>query len=1163
MAILTVKNNTCKAPKSLLISFLVLASLAAVQPGAVSAAPTEQTGKIVFGVIGDYGLASQSEADVANLVKGWNPDFIVTVGDNNYPNGAASTIDQNIGQYYHDYIFPYRGSFGSSATYKKFFPVLGNHDWDSNAAQPYFNYFSFYNRIGYYDFIKGPVHFFMLDSDPGEPDGTSSTSEQAKWLKRELAASSSDFNIVVLHHAPYSSGKHGSTSYMQWPFKAWGADAVLAGHDHIYERLSIDGLPYFVNGIGGAEIYPFETQLPGSQVRFNQDYGAMRVEADSTAVKFQFFTRTGLLVDEYQIRKTIPLVTSIARVGPSPANSTSVVYQVKFSEAVIGVDLGDFVLNPPATSGAFIQEVNGSGDTYSVTVNTGNGDGSIRLDLSDNDSITSIIGNKLGGDGIGNGNFSTGDVYSIDKSSPSILSITGLGPNPTNLPGVNFQVIFSEPVMGLDLGDFSIASNSSASLSQINGSGSVYTISANTAAGNDQIRLNFNDNDTVIDSAGNPVGGPGNENGTFTSGETVTVDRSAPIVSSILRKDPNPSNSGIVDFIVTFSEAVTGVDATDFVSSSTNIYGASINHISQSGTSYIVAVNTGTGSGILRLDLTDDDSILDAAGNPAGGTGSGNGVYANGESYNIEKSAPMVTTLTRIHSSPSSLTNVDWLITFSEPVTGVDATDFKISASGITDATIVNVAGSGNQYTISAISGYGDGDLRLDLIDNDSIINVSENPLGGAGWDNGSFKTGEIYVIDKTAPKVTSIIRAGTNPANSSKVDFIVTFSEPVSGAEASDFSLSTAGLSLPSIVSVQNADPFYVVTADTGSGSGTLRLDLIDDDSIRDAAGNNLGGPVAGNGNYVNGESYSVEKTFPSVTSITRSGPNPSSAGSVDFIVTFSEAVTGVDASDFSLSMANIINASIISVTDVDPFYVVRVNTGAGSGSLRLDLIDDDSIANQAGARPGGPGTGNGNFSNGETYEISKAQTNFPAPALKEPRQNFLTGNPSPSFSWTRVREASAYEIVIASDGNFTQNITSFVTSGLTFTGASSFMDGVYYWHVRAYNPAFQPGKFSPTAILTIDTTPPPAPRLISPANFAVTTKTSFVWEKIGSATRYQIEIDSNSDFSSPEWSSLRNSASFQISNMHRGTYYWHVRARDQTGNWGGWSETFGIAFP
>src|SRR3982750_3175768 len=74
-----------------------------------------QTCATRFAVIGDYGSAGEAERDVANEVKSWNPDFIITAGDNNYENGSASTIDQNVGQYYHDFIHPYVGSYGACA----------------------------------------------------------------------------------------------------------------------------------------------------------------------------------------------------------------------------------------------------------------------------------------------------------------------------------------------------------------------------------------------------------------------------------------------------------------------------------------------------------------------------------------------------------------------------------------------------------------------------------------------------------------------------------------------------------------------------------------------------------------------------------------------------------------------------------------------------------------------------------------------------------------------------------------------------------------------------------------------------------------------------------------------------------------------------------------
>ncbi len=58
---------------------------------------------LVFAVIGDFGNAGLHEQEVATLVASWSPAFVTTVGDNNYPAGDASTIDQNIGQYYHAY----------------------------------------------------------------------------------------------------------------------------------------------------------------------------------------------------------------------------------------------------------------------------------------------------------------------------------------------------------------------------------------------------------------------------------------------------------------------------------------------------------------------------------------------------------------------------------------------------------------------------------------------------------------------------------------------------------------------------------------------------------------------------------------------------------------------------------------------------------------------------------------------------------------------------------------------------------------------------------------------------------------------------------------------------------------------------------------------------
>jgi tartrate-resistant acid phosphatase type 5 len=264
--------------------------------------PIPSNGQIRFAVIGDYGNAGQRELDVSNLVKSWNPDFIITTGDNNYPSGEADTIDENIGQYYHDFIGYYTGTHGTGSAENKFFPSLGNHDWRTINAQPYLDYFTLPGNERYYDYLKGPIHFFVVDSNSDTPGGVTSTSVQGTWLKNQLAASTSQWNVVYFHHAPYSSStNHGSTKHMQWPFKLWGADVVLSGHDHSYERLTIDGVTYFVNGAGGANLYVMGEPISGSQARYDVDYGAMLVEANSNVMDFKFINRLRVVIDSYSL----------------------------------------------------------------------------------------------------------------------------------------------------------------------------------------------------------------------------------------------------------------------------------------------------------------------------------------------------------------------------------------------------------------------------------------------------------------------------------------------------------------------------------------------------------------------------------------------------------------------------------------------------------------------------------------------------------------------------------------------------------------------------------------------------------------------------------------------------------------------------------------------
>jgi tartrate-resistant acid phosphatase type 5 len=279
---------------------------------------------IIVGVIGDFGAAAEgavsasSELAVANLVKRWRPDYILTLGDNNYPNGAAATIDVNIGQFYQEFIHPYRGSYGPGATTNRFFPSLGNHDWVQN-GQPSIDYFTLPGNERYYRYRAGPeLEWFALNSNP-DVDGTSATSVQANWLRQALTNSTARWKLVYFHHPPYSAAAGGGgNAAMRWPFKDWGASVVMAGHDHHYARLHTNGLVYFINGLGGDDIHGLGTPNSAVAARYSADFGAMRVEATATNLICQFITRNNVIVDTYILGDPLPNPFIVA----APANQT-------------------------------------------------------------------------------------------------------------------------------------------------------------------------------------------------------------------------------------------------------------------------------------------------------------------------------------------------------------------------------------------------------------------------------------------------------------------------------------------------------------------------------------------------------------------------------------------------------------------------------------------------------------------------------------------------------------------------------------------------------------------------------------------------------------------------------------------------------------------------
>ncbi|NHJ49922.1 MAG: hypothetical protein FK733_19170 [Asgard group archaeon] len=177
------------------------------------------------------------------------------------------------------------------------------------------------------------------------------------------------------------------------------------------------------------------------------------------------------------------------------------------------------------------------------------------------------------------------------------------------------------------------------------------------------------------------------------------------------------------------------------------------------------------------------------------------------------------------------------------------------------------------------------------------------------------------------------------------------------------------------------------------------------------------------------------------------------------------------------------------------------------------------------------------------------------PTVSLASPTPGTQTNDNTPTLSWYSASTATQYHIQIDQTSSFTSPYRSVYTSGTSYT--TSHPDNIYYWRVRARDAAGNWNSWSSIWSYRVDTVPPGAPVLVSPADDAITNdNTPYLdWSTVSGATQYYLQLAYDAGFSTLRLTVTTGGTAYTCPGLTDNTYHWRVRARDAADNWGSYS--------
>ena len=636
---------------------------------------------------------------------------------------------------------------------------------------------------------------------------------------------------------------------------------------------------------GGALSFLFAPDFENPQDNGGNNFYDVQVTANDGNLGTDVQILVVAVTDADEIVPTV----SITAVTPDPRNSAVSTITILFSEAVTGFGLSDLMLTRNSGSNLLTGSQTLNSSDGGVTYTLGNLSG---LTTTDGVYLLTLTASGSGIADLASNSLTTGDTeaWTMDATVPT-ASITAVSPDPRNVPVGSITIVFTEAISGFNLADLTLTRDGGSSL--LTGSQTLTT--------SDNITFTLNNLTTItgpqgaylltltasssgiVDQANNGLSGNATEAWTMDT-TALTVD--------ITDVTPDPRNNSVGTITIVFSKAVSGFALNDLTltrNSGSNLLTGSQTLTTSDNITWTLGNLSGlTGTaGTYLLSLAASGSgITDAASNALSADAS--------DAWTVDTTAPTAD-ISDVTPDPRNANAGTVTVNFNETVTGVNTADFTLTRNGNpVSLSGLTVGGSGSSYTLglSSVTTLA-GSYVLTL-------NASGSGIADTATNALAVDASDSFVVDLTAP-TADISDVTPDPRNSAVSSITIVFSEAVTGLDVSDLSLTRngGGNLLTGSQTLASSDGSVTFTLGNLSGltgaAGTYLLTLTASGSgIADTATNGLSGNAS--------DSWTTDLTAPTAD-ISDVTPDPRNNAVGSITIPFSEAITGFDLADLSLT--------------------------------------------------------------------------------------------------------------------------------------------------------------------------------------------------------------------------------------------------------------------